>query len=527
MNLRHFRTIALAPVILLLPATYVWVRTQEMTFLNWALPAAAAFSLILLAHWYLIFGPPPWRRRLVRYGIAALVGLALAVAGRFLLRYEGSTSGSSFPLFAWVWSSTDQTATEPALTESNPAMTLAPEWIGESPELLGPDRDGMWDALPFGTDWTQDKPEQLWRRPLGKAWSSFAVAQGLAITQEQIGDDELVTALDLATGITQWQHRDPGVRLLLVKAENAGAAMGGDGPRATPVIFGKQVYTMGSTGRVHCLDLVTGTERWSRDLIADYGGEVQKWGMANSPLIIPAADLVVVAGTDEPGATLVALDLATGTERWVYRADGASYSSPRLLTLLGVEQIVSVNRLEVSAHDPSTGTRLWHYDWPGFFPKVGQPIPIGADQLLVTASYGVGSPLLQLAHNGNAWTVREGWKSTRLKTKFSSAVVRDGHAYGLDEGRLASIDLATGEKVWKTEKFGFGQHLLFDDHLLVQTEPGPVVMGMISPSGFVETGRLEALSSMTWNVPVVAGRILLVRNDREAACYLLPAPVAK
>jgi len=528
MNLRHFRTISLAPVILLLPATYVWVRKQEMTYLNWALPAAGVLSIILLAHWYLIFGQAPWRRRLSLYGVAVLVFLGLAGAARLLLRYEGSSSGSSFPRFAWVWNASDQAVTSPLFTASpaldTPIKTIPSEWIGESPELLGPDRDGMWSELPFGTDWTQHMPQLLWRRPLGRAWSSFAVKNGLAITHEQIADDEVITALDLLNGQTRWQHRNPGVRLLLIKEENAGAAMGGDGPRATPVIFEGFVYTMGSTGRVHCLDLENGKERWSKDIIAEYKGEVQKWGMANSPLIVPSANLVVVAGSDEPGATLIALDLTTGAERWVYRTDGASYSSPRLIKILGIEQIVSINRLEVSSHDPASGERLWRYDWPGGFPKVGQPILIGADQLLLTASYGAGSPLIQLARAGNQWTVRESWKSNRLKTKFSSAVVRDGYAYGLDEGRLAAIDLGKGEKVWKNEKFGFGQQLLFDDHLLVQTETGAVVVGSIRPDGFVEKGRLEAMSSMTWNVPVVAGRILLVRNDREAACYLLPEP---
>ena len=111
-----------------------------------------------------------------------------------------------------------------------------------------------------------------------------------------------------------------------------------------------------------------------------------------------------------------------------------------------------------------------------------------------------------------------------MKTKFSSPVILGGVAYGIDEGRLAAIDLETGEKVWKNEKVGFGQQLLFGDHLLIQTEEGPLLTGPVSEDGFTETGRIDALSTMTWNVPTVAGRLLLARNDREAVCYLLPAP---
>ncbi len=96
-------------------------------------------------------------------------------------------------------------------------------------------------------------------------------------------------------------------------------------------------------------------------------------------------------------------------------------------------------------------------------------------------------------------------------------------AVGLDEGRLASIDLATGRILWKGDKYGFGQNLLFGDKLLIQSEAGPVVIGQLHSDGFTETGRIDdALSAMTWNAPAVAGRFLLVRNDKEAACYLLP-----
>jgi outer membrane protein assembly factor BamB len=191
----------------------------------------------------------------------------------------------------------------------------------------------------------------------------------------------------------------------------------------------------------------------------------------------------------------------------------------------GVRQIVTIDYSAVCGLDPATGKTLWSHDWPGTFPKVGQPIAVGGDRLLVTASYGVGSLLLKIQKAADgSFAVERLWKTTYLKTKFSSAAVIGDHAYGLDEGRLACIALADGKRVWKNEKFGFGQHLLFGSTLLVQTESGEVVVGTLDPGRFTESGRLPALSSMTWNPPTVAGRVLLVRNDLEAAAYLLPAP---
>ncbi len=513
-------------VVLFGPVVSIGIVATELTYLHWALPFVAFLWAGLFGLHHLVFGAAPFRRRALRVGIPVLVvALAGFVLSR-LVRYEGSASGSSYPKLAWVW----QEREESGAGEAGEAVVFGaappPEAIaGDWPDFLGPGRRGMEDRPAFGTDWAAAPPEPLWRRPMGKGWSSFAVSAGRALTQQQRGDDEHVTCLDLATGRELWSHANPGARLLLERAENDGAAMGGDGPRATPVVDGGRVYAMGATGIVDCLAAEDGSVIWSRPLLRELGGRPHKWGMANSPLVLPGEGLVVFAGPDSPGPTLVACDLGTGETGWVHEGGGASYSSPRLLRLCGREQIVAVNQEDVCGLDPSSGDLLWSHPWPGRFPKAGQPIDLPGDRILVTASYGAGSLMLELSQGDDGRIgVAELWKSNHLKTKFSSAVVLDGHAYGLDEGRFAGIDLETGGRVWKREKFGFGQQLLFGDRVLVQTEPGDVVVGRVGPGGFEETGRIPALSSMTWNAPAVAGRVLLVRNDREAAAYLLPEP---
>lgn len=516
---------ALALVALFGPALGYWILHSEMTHLHWALPGVALVWLALFGLHHLVFGPAPFRGRLLRVAVPALVLASAVLVLSFLLRYEGSVSGTSYPKLAWAWDSAEEPAPVGEPVRYDGARAAGADFGGEWPEFLGPGRNGVGPPPAFGTDWMASPPAPLWRRPVGKGWSSFAVSGGRALTQEQRGDDEHVTCLDLASGEEIWTHADRGVRLLLERAENAGAAMGGDGPRATPTIRGERVYVMGSTGLVHCLELETGELVWSRPLLRELGAGPHRWGMANSPLVTPDSGLVVFAGRESRGATLVACDASSGETFWTYQGRGASYSSPRWLSLCAREQIVAVNQDEICGLDPDTGEALWTHPWPGAFPKVGQPIDLPGDRLLVSASYGAGSLLLQLSRDAEgAFAVSELWKSTRLKTKFSSAAVFGDHAYGLDEGRLACVDLKKGERIWKREKFGFGQHLLLGDRLLVQTESGEVVFGRIGPDRFEETGRLPALSSMTWNAPAVAGRVLLVRNDREAAAYLLPEP---
>jgi outer membrane protein assembly factor BamB len=506
------------------------VLSQGITAVNWIIPALLLTCLLLFGVWYLCFGNSPFKKRISLFLSGLGVFFLLGFLGKSLLRYEGSSSGSSFPKFSWVWQKEAEMAPpgkallQTEITKEESRLQDAAE---DSTDFLGPGRDGSWNDPPFSSDWSSSPPELLWRRSVGKAWSSFAVADGKAITQEQAGNSERILCLHLFTGEEIWHFENPDTRLLLVKEENTGFKMGGDGPRSTPVVHGNKVIAVGATGIVNCLHLENGTEIWSANTIRDFGGEVQKWGIANAPLILPEENAVVVAGTDsvsgDKGVTYAAFAIDSGEVQWTYRGEGASYSSPRLLEISGTRQIVSINRESVSGIEPSTGDELWRFAWKGPYPKVGQPLMVGENSILVTASYGAGSLLLDIKKEANNWTVSGRWKSNRMKTKFSSAVILGNLAYGLDEGRLAAIDLETGDKAWKNQKYGFGQQLLFGEHLLVQAEEGPVVIGKASPEGFEELGRIEdALNSMTWNVPVVAGRILLVRNDREAACYLLP-----
>ena len=129
---------------------------------------------------------------------------------------------------------------------------------------------------------------------------------------------------------------------------------------------------------------------------------------------------------------------------------------------------------------------------------------------------------IKSASEGN-FSVAELWKNRNLKSDFSNIVARDGFIYGLDDGILACLDIANGQRKWKDGRYGHGQLLLINDLLLVQTEQGPVALVEANPSAFNEVARFNALSAKTWNTPALAGEFLLVRNDQEAACFRLPA----
>jgi outer membrane protein assembly factor BamB len=162
---------------------------------------------------------------------------------------------------------------------------------------------------------------------------------------------------------------------------------------------------------------------------------------------------------------------------------------------------------------------LWEQPFPGGQPNVSAPLPLGGDLLTVSVGYGIGSKAYRLAARGEGLAASLAWESPRLKSKFGNLVRHEGSVYGLDDGVLTCLDPATGERRWKDGRYGHGQLLLVGGLLLVQTEEGEMVMIEPSTAGLRELTRFQALEGKTWNPPALAGGLLLVRNDREAAAY--------
>jgi outer membrane protein assembly factor BamB len=375
----------------------------------------------------------------------------------------------------------------------------------EWPGFRGSQRDGIIRGVRLETDWSRAPPVELWRRPVGPGWSSFAVHGGLFYTQEQRGDDEVVAAYKMSTGEPVWSHRDA-VRFF--------EANGGVGPRATPTLSQGRVYTFGATGILNALDADDGTVVWSRNVPSDAGKSVPYWGFSSSPLIVD--DLVIVAA----GGQLLGYDAATGAQRWTGPA-GGGYSSPHLATIDGVAQILVISGGGTTSVTPGDGKVLWKHSWAGS--PIVQPAMIAGGGVLVVANATSGTRRIAVAHGPGGWTVEERWTSLGLKPYFNDLVVHEGHAYGFDVRILACIDLADGQRKWKGGRYGTGQLLLLADQdlLLVLSEEGELALVKATPDQFTELARFKAIEGKTWNHPVLAGDVLLVRNGEEMAAFRL------
>ena len=402
---------------------------------------------------------------------------------------------------------TARAGASPATAVAAPAAAVeAAEWPG----FRGPGRNGVVHGVRIATDWSQSPPKELWRRPIGPGWSSFAVRGDLVYTQEQRGESEAVSCYRLATGEPVWRHGD---------AVRFTESEGGVGPRATPTLGDGRVYSFGATGRLNALDATSGAVVWSRDAAAETGVETPGWGFAGSPLVV--GDLVIVAASGR----LAAYDAATGHPRWLGPEGGAGYSSPHLATFAGVAQVLLLRGSRSTSVAAADGTLLWeHRGEPGV--SILQPSLTADGDVLVAggdAMGGTGIRRLAVAHGPAGWTASERWISKGLKPYFNDFVVHEGHAYGFDGSILSCIDLADGTRKWKGGRYGHGQLVLLPDQdlLLVLSEEGELALVGATPGQFTELARVPAIQGKTWNHPVLAGDILLVRNGEEMAAFRL------
>ncbi len=475
------------------------------------------------------------------------VAILLGSGGWALMRTDGVT-GVGHPQLAWRWAKTPEqqllvrSSIEPVAAPTPPAKETAvpvpavpsnrqaemhavarPAALATAiptpkvetatgadwPGFRGVHRDDTVTGVRIRTDWASSPPVELWRKPVGPGWSSFAVHDGRVYTQEQRGDFEVVACYSLTTGEPVWIHRD---------ATRFWESNGGAGPRATPTFAGGRVYTFGATGILNALNARDGAVVWTRNAAADAGVKTPEWGFASSPLVLDDAVMIAVAGR------LASFDRTTGDPRWLGPVEPVGYSSPHLATLDGVQQVLLMTGEGVISVAPADGKVLWKYPFPSA--AIVQPALTGDGGVLITSAGmtgGTGIRRLAIAQGPAGWTAEERWTSTGLKPYFNDFVVHNGHAFGFDGSILSCIDLQDGKRNWKGGRYGYGQMLLLADQdlLLVVSEEGELALVAAKPDQFTAVARVPSVEGKTWNHPVLAGDILLVRNGQEMVAFRL------
>jgi outer membrane protein assembly factor BamB len=411
--------------------------------------------------------------------------------------------------FAWRWATTAEerflaqnSNMKMSLPIDSASMTKEAEWPG----FRGRNRDGIIHGVRIRTDWTKSPPVEMWRRSIGPGCSSFAIRGNSLFTQEQRGENEMVTCYKLSTGEPLWSHSD--------KARfwdsHAGA-----GPRSTPTLAGGRIYTLGGTGILNVLNVFNGSVIWSRNAATDAGVKALPWGFTSSPLVVGNIVIVALSGK------LAAYDITNGKPLWFGPDGGNSFSSPHLVTIGGVTQVILMSQSGALSVEPTGGKQLWKYSWP-LEDRILQPAMISAGDFLL-AGEATGISRVSVSNHNSKWSVKELWKSVEMKLNFNDFIIHKGYAYGFDGPKIACTDIKDGKCIWRGNPYRGWLLLLSDqDLLLVLTEKGDLALVEATPGQFKELARIQAINGKTWNHPVLVSDVLVVRNSLEMVAFRLP-----
>jgi outer membrane protein assembly factor BamB len=394
------------------------------------------------------------------------------------------------------------------------AFTLALSTIGAaSPEWGqwgGPNRNFQVPARSIAREWPAGGPRVLWKHALPYGNSSVNVDGRRLFTMYRDGDNEVVLALDL-NGKKLWEYKYPAPFL---KGMNMNT---GSGPHSTGLIVGNRLYIGGVTGKFHCLDKRTGKVLWMRGLIEEMGGNVMLRGYSNSPLLYRDTVIVMLGGK---GHTIAALDAKTGETRWQGGDFGNSHSSPVLIQVDGEEQIACVVEKAVAGFDPHNGRVLWSHPHENRGGDITTTLIWGPDNLLFfSGAYQGGSRTLQLSRQNGVTNVKELWFHRQMRVHHSNVMRIGDYVYGSNGDFGAHVymcvNVRTGEILSRERELGRANTLLVGSQAIILDEDGMLHLGSLTPQGFKEVSRFQALQNLAWTPPSIAGTRLYLRDRKS------------
>ena len=393
-------------------------------------------------------------------------------------------------------------------------FVLAPQVDGQDWLQWGvPAGDFKVDATGLADTWPEGGPKQLWKRALGDGYSSILHKDGRLYTMYRDDDEEVIVALDAATGDTKWEHRCkptlwPDMTLAF-----------GLGPNATPLIVGDRLFAIGVDGYLRCLNIASGKVLWSHDLPAEFGRRkrIEEYGYSGSPVSYGQTIIVQVGGDDH---AVVAYD-TSGSTVWKSDPGGVSYAPATIIKLAGHQQFIYFSPEGVNGLDPKTGKTLWH--WPIEFSNGNHLTPIiqcDDNHIWVASQFSSGGGrLLKITPGTEKMSVEQLWFKRKLRASHWTAVRLGDTIYGSVGGNsvsfVAAFDWKTGKIHWRDRSFHKTQALYADGKLIFLDENGELVLAKVSPEEFKVLASAQVTEAVSWSLPTLVSNKLYLRDRKH------------
>ncbi|HEU4476863.1 MAG TPA: PQQ-binding-like beta-propeller repeat protein [Pyrinomonadaceae bacterium] len=382
--------------------------------------------------------------------------------------------------------------------------TTAQDWS----QWRGPERNGSVPASHTPKAWPESL-QRVWRVEMGEGYASPLVSGGKVFVHSRQDPEEIVTAIEYASGKVLWQQK-----YAAPYTKNQYAVKMAKGPNATPLVVGNRLFTIGASGVLNAWDTKTGKQLWTKDFSKTVDTSKLFCGTAASPLWFNGA-VVIQVGSDVHGGQILALDPATGASSWEWRGAGPGYASPVIVNVAGEPQIVTMTSGSIVGLN-SKGVELWSTPFPDeWHENIVTPMWTGTH--LIVSGPRQGTHAFTLKQVAGKWQATEVWKNADVAMYMSSPVFGDGLIYGHSEkrkGQFVALDEKTGVVRWMTEGRE-GEHasvMLTPANLVYLTNNADLIVARRATAKFEVDKKYDVGESATWAAPVLLGTDLLIRD---------------
>ncbi|WP_345682296.1 PQQ-binding-like beta-propeller repeat protein [Novipirellula caenicola] len=419
-----------------------------------------------------------------------------------------TTHLSSLIRFVLAWMLGSSMLGGSVLTASGPA------WPG----FLGGDRDGWVHHFQPPAEW----PESLnkkWQVEVGTGYGSPLVADDRVYQHSRQGDDEVLRCLELATGKEIWTQT-----YAVPFQASSGGERHGNGPKSSPILADGRIFTMSSLGEISAWDAKSGDRLWHRDYRSRFPKNHPNWGASTSP-IVDGDRVVAHVGNDDEGA-LVALHVKTGEEIWSQGSDGAAYSSPLVVEIQGVRQIIDWNHRALVGVESQSGKALWEFPLPKYTSNQNMPTPTFHNGQILLGGENRGIYGLEPVIENGEWSVKERWFQKDVALDMSTAVINGDLLFGFShymKGQLFCLDTATGEVRWRGPGRS-GDNVAFlsiPNHIVALFDNGKLQVIKATDGDLEEVASYQVAESSTWAPPVLLKRTLLIKDKTSLTLWSL------
>jgi outer membrane protein assembly factor BamB len=424
--------------------------------------------------------------------------------------HRDGTMHPSLPLNRFRWYGWALKASLPYSLLVAVILTAAPASVGpEWSQWGGPNRDFTVDGKGLVASWPDTGPKKLWSRPLGEGYSSIAVSGGMLFTLYRRDNQEVVIALDAASGKTRWEFVYAAAFLSGMDMQN------GPGPSSTPLVLNGRVYTVGVTGKFHCLDQKTGKLIWAHDLIKEFNGTVLQRGYSASPIAHRQSVIVPVGGK---GHAVISFEQQSGRVLWAKQDFDNSNSSPMFIQLGDQKQLLLFLAREIVGLNPDTGDLLWtHPHVTQWNLNITMPVWNG-NVLFCSSGYDGGSRGLELTQSGAKTVVKELWANPRLRINFTNTIRIGEHIYGssgdFGPAFLSAVNIKTGKLAWQNRSYPKLNLISAGGKVVLLDEDGNLMLASISPESVQIISKAKVLENNSWTPPSLVGSTLYLRDRK-------------